>query len=302
MTYDELKKELDRRIERRYRLQQERLDRVMERSEELNQGLEPTVDDMGRLHAPRDGYIFLDINGREEAYAGGEFLPMVEETTGMQSNDYKKRKLGLPSDLHTEMMNLGFSDPNFSDPLIGSIVWYGERYTAPNGVELVDVGLKSTRWVYDNLLDILDIDERRRIDAGEVTPKGQAWNGNKLTARGRIVAAFLKKNPFAYGQMDLRVIIELDDRSTAIGNFPRSKLEKFGIGYMAEKQLKGAEITFIANFKPFQHNILNDETGDFEVTVDGRFAKEDDPYTSWFTYMKVQDIKIFNSIKEEVEA
>lgn len=214
-----------------YKLRVKRYERVNKAYSEVNNGLAPTTDAKGRLHAPCDGYE--DVDGRG-IYGKGEFIPFPEmwnvDPLAYEAKDYRwSYKVKIINDEHIELSLICHD--------YGIDVFYGKSWDQ-DGIKCCYAYLKGDKTYITTLQNFVEVEAKRleleRREAAKVG-KGTAPVGRQ-TVKG--IVMFTKVTYGDFGASH-KFSVQFENGSTAFGTLPAKAVEA----------KKGDEIEFSATFK-----------------------------------------------------
>lgn len=186
----------------------------------------PTVDNLGRLHAPVGGWVISNDLG-ETSYIGGEFLPYLETDTAMAeweraSSDffpskftYKLRVLVATSEYSELVSSL--------NPKYVTISGTGKTWVNNEGVEQHYVYLETFyKSLYNSIQEILE-NERKAKEAAWAKEKealGEVAIEGKHTVEGTVVK--IADVECVYQGMRSVLYVKLESGCLVIGTLPKS--------------------------------------------------------------------------------
>lgn len=230
---------------------------------ESNNGLEPTTDSKGRLHAPCDGYMMPNADkwdyGHKDysdvLFGKGEFLPFLDDPysdkVGVNVKDFSSKfKVKVNDDVKMMIEECKqIFDINVSFGKEWEYKGHKQRYAWIVG------GTKEKHFaafVEEEMQSVIDAakaqQELKKAEKG-IAPEG------KVRVRGKILnmsaqATYHLYNSSVYAD---KVLIELENKSTVYGTLPAK------IANMGTDEVIGMVVEFNANFT----HAKNDNTHSF---------------------------------------
>lgn len=222
-----------------------RYELLLQRARDINDGLEPTVDRNGRLHAPRDGYT--DPN-TDSIYRGGSYLPFPEEYyidpqtgemkfrggsyTGRSGWRYQERvKMTEESANALKQVGDGIKFGDYFDISMGK-VWEAD------GLRLCYAYIKASyKVILEAIVKFARGNEHKTPQVDRVDPATlPELAEGRGTFTGNVVSVKMQEGFYGY---EHKMLIVLDDGNKIYGTVPAS---------ISDVE-KGARVTFVANLK-----------------------------------------------------
>ncbi len=198
-----------------------------------NDDVPPTIDDLGRLHAPVDGYFVDDI-----FYTKGQFIPMPHIESDdcfftMPSLKSYSTRFQLSGEALKEVQALD------QKALTGVSLSFGATFDR-RGVNHAYVYIKSATLGFFNLTtEWLKKFELEKKNARTEKPKGNAPTGAKQAVTAKVIGLPSYESAYGYNQYEFKLMAELDNGATIFGTLPKAL-------YDAEI---GDTVSFTANFE-----------------------------------------------------
>lgn len=218
-------------LRQRRKKQQER---ILNSFSDKNNGLEPTCDRNGRLHAPCDGYSHFETG---ELYGKGQYILMPEY------DDWYGPSFVAPAsfDPRTRFK----AETSFYATLVELLESYHLRVrTGRHWMEGATEYCYFTATGHAPLITAIQIATEAFYKARqdeERQNKGVAPQGKK-TVTCKIQGIKAVESNFGYKRIDTKMIIVLDNGATAYGTMPKNLIES-GV-------IQGQVITLTATFSP----------------------------------------------------
>lgn len=213
-----LSEALNSKIEELHALRMKQQERILNSFSENNNGLEPTQDYNGRLHAPCDGYAHFETG---ELYGKGQFIVMPEYDDWYSPASYPARSYDP---------NTRFKGPtaDFQETikLMESFklrVKTGRRWQE-DGKEFCYFTVTGHKPLIDTIKKTADAFQAEQREH-EKQFKGAAPNG-KATEEATILSVKYVPSNFGYNRVDTKMIVKLSNGATAYGTMPKNLIEK----------------------------------------------------------------------------
>ena len=208
--------------------------------EERNGGEYPTVDSLGNLHAPCDGYA--DEN--DNLYGKGQFVPQPE-----RSEDHFYLGTAVPEPKHTSRVCVQGDLVTSFKEAVSSVEWDNDLHLSLgstwelNGKPTAYLYVKSyfKRIVSAALVEINEhiLPEKEKAKAMEIAQRGDAVTG-RLKIKAKVIATPMYESRYARDSYEHKLLVELPNKSVAFGTLPKSL-------YAAKA---GDVVEFTATFNP----------------------------------------------------
>lgn len=224
--------------------------------EESNAGLPPTIDSMGRLHAPCDGYLFNTNDGRDEIYNKGEFLPEPESLEDMYFGKPETRqKIKTKRIFILETQKQDFKDlaEKASDQLtvsFSSSSWYDQKLD--DKCTYVYIGGNASNLFYNDFIQMQDelmADLKKKVKDALSPLEDQ----KEATIQGVIVGIRLVEDNYApsYGQPVFKqeCLIKLEQGNILSGTLSKKMQEVIPEDQESVDFLIGKKIEMVAEIR-----------------------------------------------------
>ncbi len=218
-----------------------RYERIMAAISDKNNGLEPNKDYQGRLHAPCDGYEHWDTG---QVYGKGEYITMPTDdmkwTDGSYIDFRARGKLRIDFSICEKLKELVYK---YGVEASNGQVWESK------GVEVCNLYMKGEKSFINAIVHCSEQEQEQKKEAMKAF-KGKAPAGLS-EVKAKLIC--VKSQPgYGWGTTDYKMLVELENKSTAYGTMPKALLDN-------DEAVKGYEFMLKANFQPAQ----NDETHAF---------------------------------------
>lgn len=221
-----------------------------------NNNLSPNIDKYGRLHAPTDGYAY-SINGSEQLYNKGEFLPEIEDplmddfmNSSKTKPDIKTKRILILESQKALFEELNIVAVDYLKVSFGNNSWYDKNMDA----QCLYAYMSGTiaNMFYNEIIEtqnekIKQLKEDRAKNA-EVLQEGEG-----ISIKGQIVSANVVEDQFlsnSYNIVFKEIIdIKLDNGCVITGSLTKKMKEVIPEEAESIDFMIGKKIEMIANIK-----------------------------------------------------
>lgn len=191
------------------------VERIMQGMATQNDDVTPKQDELGRLHAPYDGY---EVDGT--LYNKGRYIPMptIEGDDLFFSGNTKrfefeaKRLVG--EGILAALIALD------KDKIKGATFSFGKQFNRSGSIHAY-IYIKSISLGFLNIFTNFIDEAMDKVRDAQKANKGIAPEG-RLEIVGTVTGLPVKENPYAYNSYLYKITIELENGSTVHGTLPNS--------------------------------------------------------------------------------